>query len=43
MVHFVEPNTYQQALRLPQAEVWKKAVEEEVMGLVSKDTWEVVQ
>jgi hypothetical protein len=42
MVCFVEPNTYQQALRLPQAEVWKKAVEEEAMVLVSKDTWEVV-
>lgn len=43
MVKFVEPNTYKQAAASSQASQWLQAIREEVEGLVSKDTWEVVR
>ena len=37
-----EPNTYKQAMRCPDAELWQMAAEEEMTSLISNGTWDIV-
>ena len=37
-----EPRTYRQALRSPQVELWKKAMDEEYNSLIQNGTWKLV-
>lgn len=37
-----EPNTYKQAMRSPDAKLWRKAAEEEINSLYSNGTWDLV-
>jgi Reverse transcriptase (RNA-dependent DNA polymerase)/gag-polypeptide of LTR copia-type/GAG-pre-integrase domain/Integrase core domain len=37
-----EPNTYNQAMKSPDAELWRKAAEEEINSLNANGTWDIV-
>jgi transposase InsO family protein len=39
---FHEPNTYKQAMKSPDAVLWRKAAEEEINSLLANGTWELV-
>jgi hypothetical protein len=39
---FYEPNTYKQAMKSPDAALWRKAAEEEINSLLANGTWELV-
>ena len=39
---FYEPNTYNQAMKSPDAELWQKAAEEEINSLNANGTWDIV-
>jgi hypothetical protein len=41
-VGIIEPCTFKQAMDLPDAEMWKKACEDEINSLVENGTWEIV-
>ena len=39
---FYEPNTYKQAMKSPDAELWQQAAEEEINSLNANGTWDIV-
>jgi hypothetical protein len=40
--NFYEPNTYKQAMKSPDAELWQQAAEEEINSLNANGTWDIV-
>jgi hypothetical protein len=39
--HFVEPQTYEEALESPQSDLWRTAMDEEFKSLLENQTWEL--
>ena len=38
-----EPNSYKEAMRGPEAELWRKAADEEMASLLEQGTWRMVE